>query len=169
MPFTEWLNLNCNCSLVRAVQWAVSAVMKICDVPCVFEWDTSLLAFLSRCLLPLWPFRPGQLIDCYIFSSLHNEEVITLPLVDFTNTQTRRQRVRGRDRIRKEYRKYNLLLLSIKQTFLQPASVGIFLWMRCVFVPAYLKGWVSKLLVHVVMFSIIPHFLKGIKSSCIHL
>lgn len=108
MPFTEWLNLNCNCSLVRAVQWAVSAVMKTCDVLCVFEWDTSLLAFLSHCLLPLWPFRPGQLTDCYIFflsfSSLHNEEVITLQLVDFTKLHTREDRECERERERENER-----------------------------------------------------------------
>lgn len=91
---SEWLNLHCNCSLVRAVQWAVSVVMKTCDVLCVFERDTSLLAFLYHCLLPFWPFRPGQLTDCYIFflsflPPLHNEEVITLQLFAFAKLQER--------------------------------------------------------------------------------
>lgn len=52
------------------------------------------------------------------FSSLHNEGVITLQLVDFTKLHKRGDRERERERIWKEYRKYNLLLLSTKQTFL---------------------------------------------------
>lgn len=47
MPFKKRFDLNCNCGLVSAAQRTVSDVMKTRDVLCVFEWDTSALAFLS--------------------------------------------------------------------------------------------------------------------------